>query len=87
MKVYAVYLFDDNKQGMERHSYLEDVESKLPEHTAQRYYEEKIKYDEDVKVTTLDMRITINNIKYASQTVAYIPNNGGKAIVLAERIK
>ena len=87
MKTYAVFLFDDAKKGFERYTYLQDIDSKMPEVTAYRFYNEKIAYSEDIKIADWDARITINDVRFASQTVAYIPRNGGKAIVLAERIK
>lgn len=90
MKTYAVFLFDDDKQGMERYEYKRDIETENPESFAiMEFCGAEYKLTDDhkkVKATTLDMRVTINSVKFASQTTAFIPRNGGKAIVLAERI-
>ena len=87
MKTYAVFLFDDDKQGMERYTYLRDHETDNPELNAKQTYMDEIEWTDKTNATTLDMRVTIHGIKFASQTTAFIPRNGGKAIVLAERIK
>lgn len=94
MKTFAVFLFDDNKEGLERYLYMGDEQSDNPEQTAIDFYVRTWK-DESLrsklKATTLDMQITIpisekKKIKFASQVNAFIPRNGGKSIILAERI-
>jgi len=89
MKTYAVFLFDDAQADARRYTFLRDINTDNPEQFAIDEYcgtEHKLTDDyKKVKTSTWDARITINNIKFASQTVAYIPHNGGKAIVLAER--
>jgi hypothetical protein len=89
MKTYAVFHFDDDKKGFERYKFIEDAETDTPEKLAREYYEDEwgIDPNKEVKVSVLDSQITIHRLKFASQTVAYIPRNGGKAIVFAERIK
>jgi len=100
MKTFAIFLFDDNKKGFERYTYLRDAElaggDEQIEQMARIIYcdtflpeqnEKVYKLAQTIKATTWDARITINDVRFASQTVAYIPRNGGKAIVLAERIK
>lgn len=97
MKTYAVFLFDDDKQGMERYTFQKNIElagdQEVIEQTARVLYVDYlveegnfVEIPKTIKATTLDMRVTINGVKFASQTTALIPRNGGKAIVLAERI-
>ena len=96
MKTYAIFLFDDDKEGMERYYFVKDhpiEDNQNLERDARECFAKYVLGDTashknfKVKVSTLDMKIKINGIKFASQTTAYIPNNGGKAVVLAERIK
>ena len=86
-KTYAVFLFDDDKKGFERYTFLQDVETESPQETAINAFREYISPDKPVKTDEWGMKITINDIKFAGQVTAFTPMNGGKSIVLAERIK
>lgn len=95
-KRFAIFLFDDEKNGHERYTYLKDIEltpspaiiegmikGLFVEHILDGHYSET---QQNIKVSTLDMRITINDVKFQSQINAYIPKQT-KSIVLAERIR
>ena len=88
MPSYAVFLFDDNKEGMERYEYLHDYNTCTPVLLAKDQFERQFGPSKDIFVNDKeDYPVNINNIRFARQYVAYVLLNGGHAIVLAERIK
>ena len=93
MTTYAVFLYDDDNEGVEKYTYIEDfsTQSFEPDYIKMYYcrHIENIPLDK-IAVNKLDMRISIQispkkKIRFINQITAYIPFNGGKSIVFAER--
>lgn len=95
LKRFALFLFNDEKREYERYLYIKDVEIEADnvEQEAKKLFVDYLFDDyniyeisETLKATTLDVKVTINGVKFQAQTNAYIPK-ASKSIVLAERIQ
>jgi len=76
-KKFALYLFDDEKEGWEREKFIEKIETSAPEDKGRELFNLLIGgVDEKrIKVSFIDMPITIHDKRFAGMFSIFVPGN------------